>query len=106
MDSSHGNLAHRTRGEEVDGVEDGGDEVQAYARLVGPIGSRGGVAQKQVIHGTDDKDGNEPPELPLHQRQGDGLAADKAHQFVYHQPEAVEVAQVGEVEEEARAIQP
>ena len=78
--------------------------MEAYARFVGPIGSRCGIAQENVIDGSDDKDGDEPTELPLHQRQGDGLTPDEAHEFVHHQPEAVEIAKVGEVEEEACAV--
>lgn len=106
LDASYSDLTHRACGEEVDGVEDGGDEVQAYAGPVCPIGCRGGVTQEQVVHGTNDKDGDEAPELPLHQRQGDGLATDETHQLVDHQPKTIEIAQIGEVEEEAGTMQP
>ena len=62
-------LAHRTCGEEVDGIEDGRDEMQAYAGLVGPIGCRGRVAQEQVVYCPDDEDRDESAKLPLHERQ-------------------------------------
>ena len=75
--------------------------MQAHTGFVGPIGSRGGVAQKDVIHSPDDEDGDESAKLPLHQWYGYGLAADESYQLINHHAEAVEIAQVGEVEEEA-----
>ena len=69
-------------------------------------GSRGGVTQEQIVHRPDDEDGDESAKLPLHQRNGDGTAVNEANQFVCHQPKAVEIAQVSEVEEETGSVNP
>lgn len=80
--------------------------MQTHTGLVGPIGSRGGVTQKDVIHSSDDEDGDESAKLPLHQWYGYGLATDEPYQLINHHAKAVEIAQVGEVEEEAGAVNP
>ena len=80
--------------------------MQAHTGLVGPIGSRGGVAQEQIVHRPDDEDGDESAKLPLHQWYGYGLAADESYQLINHHAEAVEIAQVGEVEEKTGAVNP
>ena len=106
MDASYCDLTHGTGTKEVDGIEDRSNEVQAYAGLIGPVGCRCGVSQKEIEYGSNDKNGDESAKLPLQQGQRDGLAPQEAHQFVHHQPEAIEVAQIGKIEEEACAIYP
>ena len=80
--------------------------MQAHTGFVGPIGSRGGVTQKDVIHRPDDEDGDESAKLPLHQWYGYGLATDESYQLINHHAKAVEIAQVGEVEEKTGAVNP
>lgn len=99
-------LTYGARSKEIEGVEDGREEVQTYAGPIGPIGSRGGVTQEQIVHCPDDEDGDESAKLPLHQWYGDGLAADEPYQLINHHAKAVEIAQVGEVEEKTGAVNP
>ena len=89
MNTPHCHLAHGAGAKEIEGIEYGGDEVQAHTGFVGPIACRGGVSQKKVVNGANDEDGDEPCKLPLQQGQRDGFTADEAHQLVYHQAKAV-----------------
>lgn len=99
-------LTYRACGEEIEGIEAGGEEVQTYTGPIGPIGRRGGISQQEIVYGTNDENGDKSAKLPLHQWNGYRFATYEAYQLIGHQSEAIEIAQIGEVEEEAGAVDP